>query len=130
MKPFDFINDINGSQENLMRGTEDDTLAEKAYSPFLTNRSFSYHQDTIGLANEMNLKHHLDKKLQYEFLLNTIRPRKRFAKWVKKDKEGDLDAVKEYFGYSDNKALQALATLSDDQIKTIKKKLEKGGKNA
>lgn len=130
MKPFDFINDINGKQENLMRGTEEDTLAEKAYSPFLTNRSFSYYQDTIALANEMNLKHHVDNKLQYEFLLNTIRPRKRFAKWVKKEKEGDIAVVKEYFGYSDTKALQALATLTDDQIEIIKRKLEKGGKNA
>ena len=129
-KAFDYINDINGAQENLMRDTENDRLAEKGYSPFLTNRSLSYHNDTIALANEMNVRHNSDSRLQYEFLLNTVRPRKRYAKWIKKDTHSDLAVVKEYFGYSDNKALQALAILTDDDLKKIKRTLEKGGKNA
>ena len=130
MNPFDYINSINQSKKNLMRESENDSLAEKDYSPFLTNRSLSYHHDTIALANEMNIRHDSDKKLQYEFLLNTVRSKKRYAKWDKKKHHGDLAAVKEYFGYSDNKAMQALTVLTDEQIKTIKSKLEKGGKNA
>jgi alpha-amylase/alpha-mannosidase (GH57 family) len=113
-----------------MRGTENDTLAEKGYSPFLTNRSLSYHHDTIALANEMNVRHNLDNRLQYEFLLNTVRPKKRYAKWTKKETHSDIAVVKEYFGYSDNKAMQALTVLDDDQLKTIKIKLERGGKDA
>ena len=128
--PFDYINDINTGKKNLMRGSENDELAEKDYSPFLTNRALSYHHDTIALANEMNFRHDLDKKLQYEFLLNTVRSKKRFAKWNKKEDHGDLAAIKEYFDYGDNKALQALTVLTDDQIKEIKRILEKGGRNA
>ena len=130
MNPFDYINDINTEKKNLMRGSDNDELAEKDYSPFLTNRALSYHHDTIALANEMNIRHDADKKLQYEFLLNTVRSKKRYAKWDKKKHHGDLAAVKEYFGYGDNKALQALTALTDDQIKEIKRILEKGGRNA
>lgn len=128
--PFDFINDINTGKKNLMRGSDNDALAEKSYSPFLTNRSLSYHHDTVAIANEMNIRHDADKKLQYEFLLNTVRSKKRYAKWDKKKDHGDLAAVKEYYNYSDNKAMQALTALTDEQIKLIKRRLEKGGKNA
>ena len=113
-----------------MRDTENDQLAEKGYNPFLTNRALSYHHDTVGFANEMNLRSCAENKLQYEFLLNTVRPKKRYAKWDKKEDNGDLAAVKEYFGYGDSKALQALTILTDDQIIQIRKKLEKGGRNA
>ena len=130
MKPFDFINDINTGKKNLMRDTENDTLSEKGYSSFLTNRSLSYFNDTVGLANEMNQRSNLDNALQYEFLLNTVRPKKRYAKWDKKEDHGDLAAIKEYFGYGDSKALQALTTLTNEQILQIKKRLEKGGRNA
>src|SRR6056300_437486 len=128
--PFDYVNSINQTKKNLMRGTENDQLAEKGYNPFLTNRALSYHHDTIGLANEMNQRSNLDHKLQYEFLLNTVRPKKRYAKWDKKEDHGDLAAIKEYFGYGDSKALQALTTLTDEQILLIRKRLEKGGRNA
>lgn len=128
--PFDYINDINGAQKNIMRGTENDALAEKGYSPFLTNRSLSYHQDTLAIANEMNVRHTLDGRLQYEFLLNTVRPRKRYAKWTKKESHSDLAVIKEFYGYNDNKAMQALAILTDDDLEKIKRLLEKGGKNA
>jgi hypothetical protein len=130
MNPFDYINAINTTKKNLMHGSENDALAEKDYSPFLTNRALSYHQDTIAYANQMNVNYHVDNKLQFEFLLNIVRARKRFAKWEKKDKNGDLSIVKEYFGYSDSKAYQALTILSEQQLSMIRKKLEKGGKDA
>ena len=128
--PFDYVNTITSTKKNLMRDTENDLLAEKEYNPFLTNRALSYHHDTVAIANEMNSRSDLPKLLQYEFLLNTVRPKKRYAKWDKKEDHGDLAAIKEYFGYSDNKALQALTVLSHDQIHEIKRRLEKGGKNA
>ena len=128
--PFDYVNSINQTKKNLMRDTENDTLAEKEYAPFLTNRALSYHHDTIAHANEMNQRSHIDHILQYEFLLNSVRPKKRFAKWQKKEDHGDLAVIKEYFGYGDNKAMQALTALTDEEIKIIRTKLEKGGRNA
>ena len=125
--PFDYINAINVSKKNLMRGSNNDTIAEKEYSPFLSNRSLSYFADTIGYANEMNKRHHLDNLLQFEYLLNIVRPKKRFSKWVKKENDRDLSLVKEYYGYSNTKALQVLSILTPEQIKFIKGKLEKGG---
>jgi hypothetical protein len=126
--PFDFTNSINTSKKNLMRGTDNDVLAEKSYSPFLTNRALSYHNDTVAIANEMNTNHFLDKRLQYEFLLNIIRPKKRYAKWSKKEKGGEVDLIKEYYKYNDIKARQALTILTKEQISAIRNKLEKGGK--
>ena len=126
--PFDFTNSINTSKKNLMRGTDNDVLAEKSYSPFLTNRALSYHNDTVAIANEMNTNHFLDKRLQYEFLLNIIRPKKRYAKWSKKEKGGEVDLIKEYYKYNDIKARQALTILTKEQIGEIRNKLEKGGK--
>jgi hypothetical protein len=113
-----------------MRGTENDQLSEKGYKPFLTNRALSYHHDTVALANEMNMRSDLDNKLQYEFFLNTVRPKKRYAKWDKKEDHGDLAVVKEYFNYSDTKALQALTVLTNDQINEIRRIIDKGGRNA
>jgi len=84
-KPFDYVNSITLTKKNLMRGTENDSLMEKGYSPFLTNRSLSNYNDTIGLANEMNIRHELDNLMQYEFLINTVRSKKRYAKWNKKE---------------------------------------------
>ena len=130
MNPFDYVNSINHIKVNLMRDSENDQLAEKGYSPFLTNRALSYHHDTVGLANEMNQRSNLDNAMQYEFLLNSVRPKKRYSKWDKKEDHGDLAAIKEYFGYGDSKALQALTTLTDEQILLIRKRLEKGGRNA
>jgi len=85
--------------------------------------------DTIGAANEMNKRWETDNLLQFEYLLNTVRPKKRFAKWVKKDDEGDLSIVKQYYGYNDAKALQALSILSSEQLTIIRNTLEKGGSN-
>jgi hypothetical protein len=125
--PFDYLNSINVTKQNMMRGSENDELAEKGYNPFMVNRGLSYFQDTIALANEMNQYHQLDKKPQYEFFINIIRPRKRFSKWFKATDNDDLDAIKEYYGYSNSKALQALSVLTKNDIETIKTKLYKGG---
>ena len=130
MNPFDYVNAINQSKKDLMTDTDNDTLAEKGYDAFLTNRSLSNFVDTVYQANEMNIRHHADKKLQFHYLLNTVRPKKRFAKWAKKEKTGDVEVIKQYYGYNDVKARQALSVLTDDQIKTIRKRMEKGGRNA
>jgi hypothetical protein len=100
---------------------------EKSYSPFMVNRALSYHKDTVLWAQEMNRYPNLDKKLQADFLLNTVRASKRpYSKWYKKAKSSDLDTVKEYYGYSDSKAVEALKVLSEDQIAAMKKQLIKG----
>jgi hypothetical protein len=100
---------------------------EKSYSPFMVNRALSYHRDTALLANQMNLYPSADKKMQYDFLLNIVRASKRpYSKWYKKAESSDLDDVKEYYGYSDSKAVEALKVLSEDQITAIKEQLYKG----
>lgn len=124
MNVFDYVNSINYSKEDIMI-TEDD---EKVYDPFLTNRQLSYFQDTVLLANEMNKYHHLDKRLQFHFLLNIVRKRKRFSKWFKPETIDDLEAVKEYYGYSSSKTKTALTLLSSEEITTIKKRIHKGGR--
>jgi len=128
VNPFDFTNSINQTKQDLMRGTANDTIAEKSYSPFLTNRALSYHNDTVFYANEMNTRHFLDNLLQYDFLLNIVRPKKRYAKWEKKDKDGDVAIVREYFGYNETKARQALTILTEENLSVIREKLQKGGK--
>ena len=126
MNPFDYVNAINAGKD-IMTGTENDDLAEKGYNPFLTNRQFSYFQDTVHFANMMNQHAHLDHRLQFQFLINIVRPKKRFAKWSKTEHHDDLEAVVQYFGYSYEKAKQAAVVLSDEQINEIRKKLYKGG---
>ena len=126
--PFDYINAINTSKKNLMRDTNNDRIAEKEYSSFLTNRALSYFNDTIGYANEMNVRHYADNLLQFEYLLNIVRVKKRFSKWVKKENDRDLSLVKEYYGYSNAKAKEALNLLSDGQIEELKMSLTKGGR--
>ena len=102
-------------------------LDERSYPAFMVNRALSYHRDTVLLANEMNIYTSLDNKLKYDFLINIIRAQKRqYSKWHKKAQSSDLNAVKEYYGYSDSKASEALKILSDDQITAIKKQLYKG----
>jgi hypothetical protein len=122
--PFDFINAINHSKENLIV----DEWSEKQYNPYIVNKGLSYGHDTVIPANEMNSRPHLDKSLQFQFLINIVRPRKRFNKWVKQEKIDDLEIVQEYYGYSTEKAKQALSLLSDSALKNIKLKLQKGGR--
>jgi len=124
MNPFDYVNAINYSKKDIMVTRED----EKAYAPFMVNRSLSYFSDTVVIANEMNKYHHLDSRLQFSFLINIIRKRKRFSKWVKPELENDLESVKTYYGYSNEKARQILSLLSPSQIKQIKEKVNKGGR--
>lgn len=123
MSPFEFLNSINSTKKDLM----DDPDNEKKYVPFVVNRSLSYFNDTVMLANEMNKYHHLDSKLQYHFLLNITRKRKRFSKWAKPEVQKDIDVIKEYYGYSNDKARQVLSLLTPEQITTIRKKVNKGG---
>ena len=124
MGPFEFLNSINHSKKDVMV----DDMTEKSYNSFMINRSLSYFQDTIHFANLMNRYHHLDNKLQYHFLINIIRKRKRFSKWLKPEIESDIEVVKKYYGYSNEKARQALPLLSPDQIKTIRQKVDQGGR--
>ena len=126
MNPFDYINAIN-SGKDIMKDPDNPKLMEDGSSPWYSNRSFSYFKDTVLYANEMNMNANLYNKIQFYYMINSIRPAKRFAKWVKKQDSNDLDAVKEYFGYSNAKAAQALDILSSEQIHTIKIKLQKGG---
>ena len=123
----DYLNAINHTKERLM-DTEDEEW-EKKYPPFIVNKCLAPFQDTILLVNEINQYPHLDKKLQFDFLINSIRPRKRFAKWLKASKVKDIEYVKEYYGYSHAKARSALEILTDSQLEYIKEKLNKGGKN-
>ena len=102
---------------------------EKRYPPFIVNKCVAPFQDTIYLVNEMNIHHHLDSKLQFDFLLNSLRPRDRYTPWLKAKKIKNIEYVKEYYGYSNEKAKAALDVLNDEQIKTIKDSLSKGGNN-
>ena len=126
--PFDFINAINQNKD-IIRESDDPAQMEKEYSAFMVNRGLSYYPDTLFYANEMNMLAHTDSLLQFDYLLNSIRPRKRFSKWAKKREDGDIAAVREYFGYGYKKAQQALAVLSTQQLEEIKQRLEKGGKS-
>ena len=122
----DYLNAINHTKERLM-DTEDEEW-EKKYSPFIVNKCLAPFQDTILLVNEMNQYPNVDKKLQFDFFINSLRPRKRFTPWVKAKKLDDIEYVKEFYGYNNEKAKVALTILNDDQIATIKQKLNKGGK--
>jgi hypothetical protein len=118
-----WLNSINHEKQNIM--TDEN---KNEYPPFIVNKCLSGFIDTIMVANEVNINHHLSKKLQYEFLLNIVRPKRRFSPWLKKEKITDLEIVKTYYGYSNEKARSALSLLSDEQLNCIKLKLSKGGK--
>ena len=126
--PFVYADSVSYSKKNLMRGTANDELAEKGYKPYLTNRSLSYHQDSILYANEMNMHPAAESKWQYEYLLNSLRKRKRFSKWKKQDPNASVDMIMEYYGYGRSKAEEALRVLTDDQLAMIEVALDKGGK--
>ena len=124
MNPFEFVKAIN-NKKNIIR----DDFDEKSYLPYMINHTFSYFPDTVLLANEMNTNHHLDNKLQNDFFINTIRKNpKRFSKWNKVKHDGDFEAVKEYYGYSNDKTRSALSLLSAEQINIIKQKVDHGGR--
>ena len=121
----DWLYSINLSKKNLI---DEDPSLEKEYPPYIINRCFSGHLDAVMFANEMNQYHFLDKKMQYDFLLNTLRTKKRFSPWLRKDTIEDLDLVKRYYGYSNEKAKQALRILTKEQLNFIKSKFETGGR--
>ena len=117
----DWLNSINSTKEDL-------SYDIKTYSPYIINRCLSGFIDTIMYANEMNRYHNLDKDMQYSFYLNSVRKRKRFSPWLRKDKVSDLEYVKRYYGYNNENAAQAMKILSNEQIEFIKQKLDTGGK--
>ena len=125
MELKDWLNSINQTKKNLI---DEDSSMEKEYSPYIINRCLSGHLDCVMFVNEMNRYHFLPKKIQYDFLLNSLRTKKRFAPWLRKDTIKDLDNVKRYYGYSDEKAKQALRILSKKQLNFIQSKFETGGK--
>ena len=124
MNPFDYLNAINTTKKDIMV----DELAEKSYSPYMVNRGLSYFPDTILYANEMNKNRHIDHRLQFDFFINIIRKKKRFSKWAKPAEIENLDVIKEYYGYSNEKAKSVLSLFSDGQIETLKLRMYKGGK--
>ena len=121
----DYLNSINFTKKNLMKSDDKDWV--KKYPAFIINKILSGFQDTIMLVNEVNRNHFLDKDMQYSFLLNSIRSKKRFSPFLRANKLKDIDLVKEYYGYSNEKAKTVLDILTKDQLKLIKEKLYKGG---
>ena len=120
----DWLNSINFTKENLV---EEDPDVIKDYAPYIINRCLSGNLDCVLFVNEMNKYSFLDKDMQYSFYLNTLRKRKRFSPWLRKDKVTDLEIIKQYYGYSNEKAENALKILTPEQIKFIKQRLDTGG---
>jgi len=124
MNPFEYLNAINHTKQNVMV----DDLAEKSYNSFMVNRGLSYFSDTVLMANEMNRYHHIDNRLQFDFFINIVRKKKRFSKWNKPEIVSDVEVVKQYYGYSNEKSRQVLSLLTSEQIDELKKKVYKGGR--
>jgi hypothetical protein len=125
MTPFDFVNSITHNKKDLF--AEEPEQSEKDYAPFIVNKALALYPDCLFYANEMNRLHHLDADLQFRYYLNSIRPMKRYAKWVKRMDDDNLDVVKRYYGYNNKKAKQALSILSSSELNTIKQIIKKGG---
>lgn len=123
LTPFDFINAISHTKQDLMEAEN----WESQYKSYVINKGLSFYPDTVIQANEMNSRPHLDKRMQFSFLINIIRSKKRYSKWLKPEKLNDLEVVQEYYGYSKEKARQVLPLLSDEQINYIKLRIKKGG---
>jgi len=121
----DYLNSINQTKKNILEGDQE---AIKGYPPFIVNKCLSSFTDSVLFANEMNLNSHLDSKMQYDFFINSLKPRKRYSPWVKKQTLEHLELVKKYYGYNHNKALAALRILTNSQLNEIKKLLDTGGK--
>ena len=124
MSPFTFLNEINFGKKDIIV----DDITEKQYNSIMVNRGLSYFKDTAVIANEMNINHHIDNRLQYDFLINMIRKKRRFSKWNKPQIIDDLDVIKEYYGYSNKQAKAVHNLLSSDKIGELRKKVYKGGK--
>ena len=120
MNPFELIKSISNTKKDILEN-------EKDYNAFMVNRGLSYFPDTVIYANEMNKFHHLDGRLQYQFLINTIRKRNRFSKWNKSIESENISAIKQYYGYSNEKARDVLPLLSNENLKTIRGRIQHGG---
>lgn len=127
LTPFDFIKSASHNKKDLVKTSDYPEQIEKQYTPYVVNRGFSYFEDTILHANEMNMRHHLFNDAQYRYYLGILRPRNRFSKWHKAEKNNDLDAIQEVYSVNRTVAKQYLKALSKDQLKQIHAKLEKGG---
>ena len=122
--PFDYLNAILQNKKNLIV----DEVTEKEYIPFIINRTLSYHKDCLMFANEMNRCHFIDNKLQFDYLINTVRSQKRpFAKWIKPEKNKDVDLIKLVYGLSDSKSIDALELISKKDIELLREKYDIGG---
>jgi hypothetical protein len=123
LSPFDFVNSIHFDKNDLIEDEE----TEKQYNSFIINKALSFGTDTVIQANEMNSRPHLDKKMQYDFLRHIIKPKKRYNKWLKKEKIEAVEIVKQYYGYNTQRAQECVSILSQQQIDSLKQKLKKGG---
>ena len=126
MTPFDFLNDINYGKKNLMIDDTDHQV-EKQYFPFIVNKGLSFTMDTVLYANEMNIRPNTDKKLQFDYLINTIRRNKRFPKWMKPEEDENIKVIVEYYGYNVQRAKEVLPLHSTKELSQIKEKLNTGG---
>jgi hypothetical protein len=124
MSPFDFVRQINHGKVNLI---DEIPELEKEYKQFIINRALSFNHDTVLYANEMNLKNHLDSKLQFDFFLNTIRPKKRYGKWLKRESNDVLELIRTYYKCSYAKAREYATLLNDSQLNIIKQRIDTGG---
>ena len=124
MNPFAYLNAINYTKQDVMV----DDISEKQYNAFMVNRGLSYFNDTVLMANEMNQHAHLDNRLQFDFLINIVRKKKRFSKWAKAQTSSDVEVIKEYYAYSNEKARQISDLITSDQMEELKKKVYKGGR--
>ena len=124
MNPFDFVNAVTYTKKDIMV----DDVASKGYSAFLTNKSLSYHQDCIMYVNEMNSNSHLDSTLQFHYFLNTLRKRKRFSKWSKPRVLEDMKVIQRYYDCSISKAEEYSKILTAMEIKIMKERMKKGGR--
>ena len=126
MNPFDYVKAINTTKKDIMV----DDIAEKEYNAFMGSRALSNFRDTVLYANLMNVYHHLDARLQFDFFINTIKKKNRFSKWLKPIKYENLEVIKEYYGYSNEKAKSVLSLLDNNQIEELKKRIYKGGRTS
>lgn len=124
MNPFEYVNSINITKKNMMRGTENDELMEKEYTPYVVNKSLSYFPDTLLYANEINQYGFLDNKMQYEYYLYSIRQGKRFSKWSKKDSSELIDGISRYFQVNKKRAEEYASVLTQDQKDAILEKTQ------
>jgi hypothetical protein len=125
MNFFDYLNSINDTKKDIMV----DDVSEKQYVPFMVNRGLSYFSDTVLFANEMNRYHHLDKRLQFDFLINSIRKKKRFSKWAKPQEQEAIMIVKAYYDFSNEKARSAASLMSSEQLEVLRTKIYQGGRS-